>query len=91
MKARLSVVTEYSKGRNFEEAVKNLFKNGLMNGSYKTVCVKDSKQAQRFFRSWYHEISREAEVRYIVTEKYDEENDEWKVDYSSGVEVLPCH
>ena len=91
MKSRLSVVSEYSRGKTFEAAVANLFKYGLMNGSYKTVHVKDRKQAQRFFRSWYHEISREAEVRYIVTEKYDEEYDEWEVDYSAGVEVLPCH
>jgi hypothetical protein len=91
MKARLSVVYEYSKGRNFEEAVTNLFKNGLMNGSCSTVRVIDREQAKILFRSCYHAISREAVVTYIVTEKYDEEDDEWKVNYTEGIEVLPCH
>ena len=50
MKSRLSVVTEYSKGRNFEEA----------------------------------------EVKYIVAENYDEEDDEWYIDFSEGIEILPC-
>ena len=90
MKSRLSVVSEYSEGKTFDEAVKNLFKNGLMNGSYKTGRVIDRDQARKFFRSCYHEISRETEVKYIVTEKYDEEYDEWYVDYSEGIEILPC-
>ena len=94
MKSGIIIVSEYSKGRNFEEAVANLFKNGLMNGKYSTVRVIDRKQAQMFFHSWFCEIHQEGEVKYIVTVKYDEEYDEWdewKVDYSEGVEVLPCH
>ena len=56
MKSGILVVTEYSKGRNFEEAVENLFfKNGMMNGSYSTVQVIDRKQAQMYFRSWFCE------------------------------------
>ena len=90
MKTRICVITEYSGGKNFEEAVANLFKNGLMNGSYSTVRVIDRKQAQMFFRSWFCEIHQEAEVRYIATEKYDEEQDEWWVDYIEGIEILPC-
>ena len=90
MKSRISVVIEYSSGKTFDEAVTNLFKNGLMNGSYKTFRVIDRGQARKFFRSCYHEIRRESEVKYIVTEKYDEEYDEWYVDYSEGIEVLPC-
>ena len=90
MKSRLSVVMEYSKGRNFEEAVANLFKNGLMNGKYSTVRVIERKQAQMFFRSWFSEIHQEGEVKYIVTERYDEEYEEWFVDFSEGIEVLPC-
>ena len=90
MKSGILVVSEYSKGRNFEEAVANLFKNGLMNGKYSTVRIIDRKQAQMFFRSWFCEIHQEGEVKYIVTVKYDEDSDEWRVDYSAGVEVLPC-
>ena len=41
MKSRIIVVTEYSRGKTFEEAVANLFKNGLMNGNYSTV-LKDT-------------------------------------------------
>ena len=90
MKSRIKVISEYSRGKNFEEAVANLFKNGIMNGSYSTVRVIDRKQAQMFFRSWFCEIHQEGEVKYIVTEKYDEEYDEWWVDYSEGIEILPC-
>lgn len=89
MKTRLSVLMEYSRGRTFEEAVANLFTNGLMNGIYNQIEVVDREQAQ-LFRSWFHEISREAEVKYIVTEKYDEEKGEWYVDYTEGIEILPC-
>ena len=91
MKSGILVVSEYSKGRNFEEAVANLFKNGLMKGKYSTVRVIDRKQAQMFFRSWFCEIHQEGEVKYIVVEKYDEEHEQWLIDYSAGVEVLPCH
>ena len=91
MKSRIKVISEYSRGKTFEDAVKNLFKNGLMNGSYSTVRMIDRKQAQMFFRSWFCEIHQEGEVKYIVTEKYDEECEEWFVDFSEGIEVLPCH
>ena len=91
MKARLSVVSEYSEGRNFEESVANLFENGLMNGSYKVFeDVTTRKEARRGFCSWYNPVFGEAEVKYIVVETYDEEYDEWSVDYSEGIEVLPC-
>ena len=90
MKSGIFVVSEYSKGRNFEEAVANLFKNGLMNGKYSTVRVIDRKQAQMYFRSWFCEIHQEGEVKYIVTEIYDEEYEEWLVDFSEGIEILPC-
>ena len=90
MKSGIIVVSEYSKGRNFEEAVANLFKNGLMNGKYSTVRVIDRKQAQMFFRSWFCEIHQEGEVKYIVTEIYDEVFGEWVVDYTEGIEILPC-
>ena len=90
MKSGILVVSEYSKGRNFEEAVENLFKNGMMRGSYSAVRVIDRKQAQMFYRSWFCEIHQEGEVKYIVTEKYDEEYEEWFVDFSEGIEVLPC-
>jgi len=91
MKRRLSVVSEYSKGKTFEEAVENLFfKNGMMNGSYSTVQVIDRKQAQMFFRSWFCETHQEGEVKYIVSEIYDEEYEEWFVDFSEGIEILPC-
>ena len=90
MKSGILVVSEYSKGRNFEEAVANLFKNGLMNGKYSIVRVTDRKQAQMFFRSWFCEIHQEGEVKYIVTVKYDEESGERWVDYTEGVEILPC-
>ena len=91
MKSGIIVVSEYSKGKTFEEAVENLFKNGMMRGSYSTVRVIDRKQAQMFYRSWFCEIHQEGEVKYIVTEKYDEEYEEWFVDFSEGIEVLPCH
>ena len=91
MKSGIIVVSEYSKGKTFEEAVENLFKNGMMHGSYSTVRVIDRKQAQMFFRSWFSEIHQEGEVKYIVTEKYDEDYEEWFVDFSEGIEVLPCH
>lgn len=91
MKARLSVVSEYSEGRTFEDAVANLFQNGLMNGSYKLFEGVDSReQARRGFRSWYNPVIGEAEVKYIVVETYNEKYDEWEVDYSEGIEVLPC-
>ena len=91
MKSGIVVVSEYSKGKTFEEAVENLFKNGMMGGSYSTVRVIDRKQAQMFFRSWFCETHQEGEVKYIVTEKYDDEYEEWFVDFSEGIEVLPCH
>ena len=90
MKAGIIVVSEYSKGRHFEDAVENLFKNGMMRGSYSAVRVIDRKQAQMFYRSWFCKIHQEGEVKYIVTEKYDEEYEEWFVDFSEGIEVLPC-
>ena len=90
MKSGILIVSEYSKGRNFEEAVANLFKNGLMNGKYSTVRMTDRKKAQMFFCSWFCEIHQEGEVKYIVTERYDEEYEEWFVDFSEGVEILPC-
>lgn len=89
MKSRLSVITEYSRGRTFAEAVYSLFYNGLMNGTYSQIEVVDIEQA-RLFHSWYLPISREAEVKYIITEKYDEEKGEWWVDYTEGIEILPC-
>ena len=88
MKKRLSVVTEYSKGKSFEEAVAKLFKNGLMNGSYKIAEVENREQARKLCKSWFCINMHEAEVKYIVVEKYDEEYDEWFVDYSEGIEVL---
>ena len=91
MKSRITVISEYSRGKTFEEAVENLFfKNGMMNGSYSTVQVIDREQAQMFFRSWFCEAHQEGEVKYIVTERYDEEYEEWFVDFSEGVEILPC-
>ena len=90
MKSGILIVSEYSKGRNFEEAVANLFKNGLMNGKYSTVRMIDRKQAQMFFRSWFCEIHQEGEVKYIVTVKYDEESGERWIDYTEGIEILPC-
>ena len=77
MKSGILIVSEYSKGRNFEEAVANLFKNGLMNGKYNTVRVINREQAWSFFCSWFCINMHEAEVKYIVTEKCDEERDEW--------------
>ena len=91
MTSRITVISEYSRGKAFEEAVENLFfKNGMMNGSYSTVQVIDRKQAQMFFRSWFCEMHQEGEVKYIVTVKYDEESGERWVDYTEGVEILPC-
>ena len=91
MKSRITVISEYSRGKTFEEAVENLFfKNGMMNGSYSTVRVIDRKKAQMFYRSWFCEIHQEGEVKYIVTEMYDEEYEEWFVDFSEGIEILPC-
>ena len=90
MKSRIKVISEYSRGKTFEEAVANLFKNGLMNGSYSTIRVIDRKQAQMFFRSWFCEIHQEGEVKYIVTEIYDEAFGKWVVDYTEGIEILPC-
>ena len=89
MKSRIKVISECSRGKTFEEAVANLFKNGFMKGSYSTVRVIDRNQAQ-MFRSWFCEVFNEAEVSYIVTEKYCEEYDEWFVDFSEGIEILPC-
>ena len=89
MKTRLSVVSEYSHGNTFEDAVANLFENGLMDGSYKIAEAESREQARRDYHSWYSEVHHEAEVSYIVTEKYDEDYDEWLVDYSEGIEVLP--
>ncbi len=90
MKTRIRLISEYSRGKTFEEAVENLFKNGLMTGSYSTVRLIDCEQARMFLRSWFCEIHQMGEVKYIVVETYDEEHDEWEVDYSAGVEVLPC-
>ena len=90
MKSRLSVITEYSKGRTFAEAVDILFRNGLMNGSYERVRVIYRECARQFFRSCYYETIREAEVKYIIVETYDEEHEQWLINYSAGVEVLPC-
>ena len=90
MKSGILIVSEYSKGRNFEEAVENLFKNRMMHGSYSTGRAIDRKQAQMFYRSWFCEIHQEGEVKYIVTERYDEEYEEWFVDFSEGIEILPC-
>ena len=90
MKTRLSVVMEYSKGRTFEEAVVNLFKNGLMNGSYVITPTLDREQSRSVFKSFYFDILNEALVKYIVVENYDEEDDEWYVDYTEGVEILLC-
>lgn len=90
MKSRIIVVTEYSRGKTFEEAVANLFKNGLMNGNYSTVRMIDREKARMFFRSWFCEIHQEGEVKYIVTEKYDEEKGERWIDYTEGIEILPC-
>ena len=91
MKTRLSVVMEYSKGRNFEEAVANLFKNGLMNGSYKIAEVETREQARKLCKSWFCIAQHEAEVKYIIVETYDEEHEQWLIDFSEGIEVLPCH
>ena len=92
MKTRLAVISEYSKGRTFDEAVDNLIETdrGLMNGSFKKVEVSDRDRARRFFHSWFNEIIGEGEVKYIIVETYDEDYGEWRVDYSAGVEVLPC-
>ena len=90
MKTRLCVISEYSKGRSFAEAVDILFRNGLMNGSYNRVRMIDRECARQFFRSCYYETIREAEVKYIIVETYDEEHEQWLIDYSAGVEVLPC-
>ena len=90
MKSRIFVISEYSKGRSFEEAVDILFRVGLMNGSYNAVRVIDREQARNFFRSWFNVVHREAEVKYIVVETYDEEHEQWLIDYSEGIEILPC-
>lgn len=90
MKTRFSVVMEYSKGRTFEEAVVNLFKNGLMNGSYIITPTIDREFAHSVFKSFYFDILNEALVKYLVVENYDEEDDEWYVDYTEGIEILPC-
>ena len=90
MKSGILIVSEYSKGRNFEEAVANLFKNGLMNDFYITVEVESREQARRDYHACYSEICQAAAVNYIVTEKYNEDNDEWWVDYTEGIEILPC-
>ena len=92
MKTRLAVISEYSKGRTFDEAVGNLIETnrGLMNGSFNKVEVSDRDRARRFFHSWFNEIIGEAEVKYIIVETYDEEHEQWLIDYSAGVEVLPC-
>ena len=90
MKTRIRVISEYSKGRSFEEAVDILFREGLMHGSYKAVRMIDREQARNFFRSWFNEVHREAEVKYIVVETYDEEHEQWLIDYSEGIEILPC-
>ena len=90
MKSGILVVSEYSKGRNFEEAVANLFKNGLMNGKYSTVRMINRERARQSFHSCYYETLREAEVKYLIVETYDEEHEQWLIDYSAGVEVLPC-
>ena len=91
MKARLYVVSEYPDGHTFEDAVANLFKNGLMNDFYITSVVESREQARRDYHSCYSKICQVAAVNYIVTEKYNEDNDEWWVDYTEGIEVLPCH
>lgn len=90
MKSRLFVVTEYSKGRTFDEAVDILFREGLMNGSYSAIRMRDREQARRFYCSWFNKKYREAEVKYIIVEKYDEEYEQWLIDYSEGIEILPC-
>lgn len=90
MKTRLSIVMEYSKGRNFEEAVTNLFKDGLMNGNYILTTTIDRELSRSVVKSVYFDILNEALVKYIVVENYDEEYDEWYVDYTEGIEILPC-
>lgn len=90
MKTRIRIISEYSKGRSFEEAVDILFREGLMHGRYKAVRMIDREQARKFFRSWFNEVHREAEVKYIVVETYDEEHEQWLIDYSEGIEILPC-
>ena len=91
MKTRLSVITEYSKGRTFDEAVDILFRGGLMNGSYKIAEVESREQARKLCKSWFCMNMHEAEVKYIVTVKQDEEGGERWVDYTEGIEVLPCY
>ena len=81
---------EYSKGRSFEEAVKNLFKDGLMEGLYIITPTIDREYTRSAFKSVYFDILNEALVKYIVVENYDEEYDEWYVDYTEGIEILPC-
>ena len=92
MKTRLAVISEYSKGRTFEEAVDNLIETnrGLMNGGFKKLEVPVREMARRFFHSWFCERHQEAEVKYIIVEVYDEGHEQWLIDYSAGVEVLPC-
>ena len=90
MKSRIRIITEYSGGKTFEDAVANLFENGLMNGGYKIEEVETREKARRFCKSWFCLNMHEAEVKYIVTEKYDEERCEWWVDYTEGIEILPC-
>ena len=90
MKSRLSVITVYSKGRSFAEAVDILFRNGLMNGGYNRVRMISRERARQLFRSCYYETLQEAEVKYILVEVYDEEHEQWLIDYSEGIEILPC-
>ena len=90
MKSRITVISEYSRGKTFEEAVENLFfKNGMMNGSYSTVHIIHPKQAQMFFRTWFCVIHQEGEVKYIVTVKYDVDSGERWGDNTEGREVGP--
>ena len=90
MKAGIIVVFEYSKGRNFEEAVTNLFKAGLMNGTFIITPTIDREHARSVFKSVYFDVLNEALVKYLVVENYEEEYDEWYVDYTEGIEILPC-
>ena len=90
MKSRLSVVMEYAKGRNFEEAVTNLFKEGLMGDSYIITPTIGREYTRSVFKSVYFDVQNEALVKYIVVENYDEEYGEWYVDYTEGIEILPC-
>ena len=90
MKTRFSLVREYSHGKTFDEAVTKLFKGGLMNGSFEMVQGINLEHARWRYPSWYSETYHEAAVIYIVTEKYNEKYDEWTVDFSEGIEVIPC-